>query len=105
MNILAVYLRSDESGWADKVIYVGPMGCRTGMYLIFKGDLSSKDVADVITKSFEYVRDFEGIVPATTSKECGNYLDHNLTLAKWESKKFLDEVLYNLKDENLVYPQ
>ena len=72
---------------------------------VIKGDLSSKDVADVITKSFEYVRDFEGIVPATTSKECGNYLDHNLTLAKWESKKFLDEVLYNLKDENLVYPQ
>ena len=69
-HLLAVYLRSDESGWADKVIYVGPMGCRTGMYLIFKGDLSSKDVADVITKSFEYVRDFEGIVPATTSKEC-----------------------------------
>lgn len=104
-HLLAVYLRSDESGWADKVIYVGPMGCRTGMYLIFNGDLSSKDVADVITKSFEYVRDFEGIVPATTSKECGNYLDHNLTIAKWESKKFLDEVLYNLKDENLVYPQ
>ena len=102
-HLAATFLRNSEK--KDDVIYFGPMGCRTGMYLIFKGDLSSKDVADVITKSFEYVRDFEGIVPATTSKECGNYLDHNLTIAKWESKKFLDEVLYNLKDENLVYPQ
>ena len=102
-HLFATYVRNTP--YSDEVVYVGPMGCRTGMYLIFKGDLSSKDVADVITKSFEYVRDFEGIVPATTSKECGNYLDHNLTIAKWESKKFLDEVLYNLKDENLVYPQ
>ena len=80
------------------------MGCRTGMYIIFKGELTSSDVIEPITRAFEYVRDFEGKVPATTSRECGNYLDHNLTFAKYESKKYLDEVLYQLKDENLNYP-
>lgn len=101
-HLLAVYLR--DSKWADEIIYVGPMGCRTGMYIIFKGELTSSDVIEPITRAFEYVRDFEGKVPATTSRECGNYLDHNLTFAKYESKKYLDEVLYQLKDENLNYP-
>lgn len=102
-HLLAVYLRGSK--WADSIIYVGPMGCRTGMYIIFKGELTSRDVVEPITKAFEYVRDFTGKVPATTSKECGNYLDHNLTFAQYESKKFLDEILYQLKDENLNYPQ
>lgn len=101
-HLLAVYLRGSK--WADEIIYVGPMGCRTGMYIIFKGKLTSSDVIEPITRAFEYVRDFEGKVPATTSRECGNYLDHNLTFAKYESKKYLDEVLYQLKDENLNYP-
>lgn len=104
-HLIAVYLRSDESGVADRVIYVGPMGCRTGMYLIFKGNLSPADVLPCITKAFEYTRDFTGKVPATTSKECGNYLDHNLTFAKYEAQKFLTETLYNIKPENMTYPQ
>lgn len=103
-HLMAVYLR-DGSGWEDKVVYVGPMGCRTGMYLILKGDVESKDIVDLITKTFEFVRDFEGTIPATTSKECGNYLDHNLVTAKYEADKFLKEVLYVIKPENLVYPQ
>ncbi len=101
-HLIAVYLR--ESQWQDSIIYVGPMGCRTGMYIIFKGDLESIDVVEPIKKAFEYVVSFEGKVPATTSKECGNYLDHNLTIAKYESKIYL-ETLNNLKEENLVYPQ
>jgi S-ribosylhomocysteine lyase len=101
-HLIAVYLRGSK--WQDEIVYVGPMGCRTGMYIIFKGDLESKDVVEPITKAFEYVVNFEGKVPATTSKECGNYLDHNLTFAKYESKKFLDEVLYVIKDENMIYP-
>jgi S-ribosylhomocysteine lyase len=101
-HLIAVYLR--ESKWADEIVYVGPMGCRTGMYIIFKGDLESKDVLEPIRSAFEYVVDFEGIVPATTPKECGNYLEHNLTIAQYESKIFL-ETLNNMKDENMIYPQ
>jgi S-ribosylhomocysteine lyase len=104
-HLIAVYLRSDESGVADDIIYVGPMGCRTGMYIIFKGELKSEDVAAPITKAFEYVVGFKGDVPAATAKECGNYLEHNLAIAQFESKKYLDEVLYRLKDDNLNYPK
>lgn len=100
-HLIAVYLR--ESEWADEIVYVGPMGCRTGMYIIFKGDLEPKDVLEPIRKAFEYVVDFKGKVPATTSKECGNYLDHNLTIAQYESKIYL-ETLNNMKEENMVYP-
>ncbi len=101
-HLIAVYLRGSK--WQDSIIYVGPMGCRTGMYIIFKGDLESKDVVEPIRCAFEYAADFQGTVPAATSKECGNYLDHNLTLAKYESKIFL-ETLNNIKEENLVYPK
>ncbi len=103
-HLLAVYLRSEESGIADKIIYVGPMGCRTGMYIIVKGNMSSKDFLPYVTAAFEYVKDFEGKVPAATSKECGNYKDHNLTFAKYEANKYLSEVLLCIKDENLNYP-
>ncbi len=101
-HLIAVYLR--ESKWSEEIVYVGPMGCRTGMYIIFKGDLKPADVLEPIRKAFEYVVDFQGKVPATTSKECGNYLDHNLTFAKYESKIYL-ETLNNMKKENMVYPE
>lgn len=103
-HLLAVYLRSSDSNVANDVIYVGPMGCRTGMYLILKGDLSSKDIIGLLKNTFEYIISFKGVVPATTSIECGNYLEHNLFLAKLEAKKFYDEILCNIKDENLLYP-
>ncbi len=102
-HLMAVFLRSDEQ-WADKTIYVGPMGCRTGMYVIFKGDLSSEDIVDVMKRTFEYIIGFEGDVPAASSGECGNCLDHNLEYAKWECRKFYDEVLEDIKEENLRYP-
>ena len=103
-HLIAVYLRSEKSGIADRVIYVGPMGCRTGMYIIFKGDMTPADVLPYIIKAFEYTRDFEGDVPAATPSECGNYLDHNLTFAKYEAKKYLNETLYVIKEENMTYP-
>lgn len=102
-HLMAVYLREDKE-WADSIIYVGPMGCRTGMYIIFKGDLEPENVLEPITNSVKYVMNFEGKIPATTSKECGNYLDHNLAFAKWECEKFYNEVLKNIKKENMVYP-
>ena len=102
-HLMAVCLREDKE-WADSIIYVGPMGCRTGMYIIFKGDLEPEDVLEPIANAVKYVINFEGKIPATTSKECGNYLDHNLAFAKWECEKFYNEVLKNIKKENMVYP-
>ena len=99
----ATFLRNHEK-YKKETIYFGPMGCRTGFYVIFKGDLESKDVVEIITKMFEFMADFEGEVPGADEYSCGNYLDQNLNMAKYESKKFLKEVLYNLKEENLNYP-
>lgn len=104
-HLMAVYLRSDESGWADKIIYIGPMGCRTGMYLIVKGDVNSRTILTLMQNTYQYMIDFEGAIPAAQSSQCGNYLDHNLLLAKWESEKYLNEVLKKMKDENFVYPE
>lgn len=103
-HLFAVYLRGESGDWADKVIYVGPMGCRTGMYLILKGDLESHDILELLNNMFTFVISFESNIPATSSIECGNYLDHNLVTAKWEAKKFFEEVLLNIKAENMVYP-
>jgi S-ribosylhomocysteine lyase len=94
-HLLAVFLRGNAE-WKDNVIYVGPMGCRTGMYLILAGDYESKDAIRVVRDAFKYVIDFSGKIPATTSAECGNYLDHDLTAAQLEAKKYYQEVL--LKD-------
>ena len=102
-HLMAVYLRSDEE-WADKVIYVGPMGCRTGMYVIFKGDLESKDILDVMKRTYNYIINYNEDIPATTSKECGNYLDHNMEYARYECAKYYNEVLENMQEENMVYP-
>lgn len=89
----------------DKLtIYFGPMGCRTGFYVVFKGEHSSNDVANIIKEMFEFIKDFEGEVPGADAKSCGNYLDMNLPMAKYEAVKYYKEVLCNLKEENLNYP-
>ena len=103
-HLMAVYLR-EHPVWAEKTIYVGPMGCRTGMYVIFKGDLESKDVAEIMKECYQYMADFEGEIPAAKSEMCGNYLDHNLGITKIECQKFVDEVLTDIKEENMVYPR
>ena len=100
----ATFLRNHEV-YKNETIYFGPMGCRTGFYVIFKGDLTSKDVTDIITKMFEFMSTYEGDVPGADPYSCGNYLDQNLPNARYESKKYLEEVLYNLKEENLNYPE
>ncbi len=99
----ATFLRNHDV-YKKETIYFGPMGCRTGFYVIFKGDLKSKDIVDIITKMYEFMADFEGDVPGADEFSCGNYLDQNLNMAKYESKKFLKEVLYNLTEDNLNYP-
>jgi len=101
----ATYLRTVvDKEIAKKVIYFGPMGCRTGFYFIMAGDLESKDVVNLVKDLFIFMSDFTGQIPGASPKECGNYLDQNLTIAKLESKKFLTEILENIKQENLVYP-
>lgn len=100
----ATYIRNHKD-YADKIIYFGPMGCRTGFYLLLGGDYNSKDIVPLITEMFEFIRDFEGDIPGASAISCGNYLDMNLSIAKYFAKKYLDEVLYNITDERLNYPQ
>lgn len=103
-HLAATYLRN-QPDFKDKVIYWGPMGCRTGNYLLINGDYESKDIVPLIIETFEFIRDFEGEIPGATPKDCGNYLDMNLGMAKYLAKKYLDEVLYQITEERLVYPQ
>lgn len=100
----ATYLRNDPE-WKDRTVYFGPMGCRTGFYVLFEGDLSSGDVVHVITKMFEFIRDFEGDVPGAAPRDCGNYLDQNLGMAKWLAKRYLEKTLYGITEEHMVYPE
>ena len=100
----ATFLRNDAT-WKDKVIYFGPMGCRTGFYLVLAGDLTSKDVLDLVTGMYKFMADFEGEVPGASAKDCGNYLDMNLNMAKFVAKKYLDNVLTGIKEDRLVYPE
>ena len=102
-HLAATYLRNNKE-WQDKIIYFGPMGCRTGFYLILAGDLTSKDILPLIISTFEFIRDFKGDVPGASAKDCGNYLDMNLPMAKYLSEKYLTEVLENITEEQLHYP-
>lgn len=102
-HLMAIYFRAHET-WADKTIYVGPMGCRTGMYVLFKGKLEPKDIVPIMTECYAYMSDFADEIPAAKDYMCGYYKDHNLDDCNVESKKFLDEVLKVIKDENMIYP-
>ena len=99
----ATFLRNEEP-WKDKVIYFGPMGCRTGFYLVMAGDLRSRDVLDLVKNCFRFMADFEGAVPGACAKDCGNYLDLNLPMAKYWAKKYLN-VLENANESNFCYPE
>ena len=101
-HLAATYMRS--SSWKERIVYFGPMGCRTGNYLILKGDLESKDIVSLIKETFQFILDFKEVIPGTEARDCGNNLDHNLSMAKWESKVYLDEVLNKITSENLIYP-
>ncbi len=102
-HLAATYLRN-HSIFADKVIYFGPMGCRTGFYLLLGGDYDSKAILPLIIETYEFIRDFTGEIPGATPENCGNYSDMNLDMAKHYAKKYLEEILYKATDDNLVYP-
>ena len=103
-HLAATFLRNHEE-FGPKVIYWGPMGCRTGNYLLLAGDLESRDIVGLITEMFEFIRDFEGEIPGASARDCGNYLDMNLGMAKYLADKYLKEVLYDIKEDRLVYPE
>ena len=100
----ATFLRNHET-YADKTIYFGPMGCRTGFYLILSGEYTSADIVPLMQEMFGFIADFEGDVPGAVAKDCGNYLDMNLPMARYLARKYLDEVLTDIKKEQLVYPE
>lgn len=100
----ATFLRNHPV-WKEKIVYVGPMGCRTGHYIIFAGDYESKDILPLMIELFEFVRDFEGDVPGAAARDCGNYLDMNLPMTKYLAKEFLDRCLYVIDEKNMNYPE
>lgn len=100
----ATYLRNHDE-YKDKTIYFGPMGCRTGFYVIFKGDLQPRDVVEIIQEVFMFVKNYEGVIPGADAYSCGNYLDLNLPMAKYWASKYYVEVLLHLTEGNLVYPK
>ena len=102
-HLAATYLRN-EPVWKDRVIYFGPMGCRTGFYLLLAGDLESADVLDLVKDCFAFIRDFRGEVPGASAKDCGNYLDMNLPMANYWGERYSD-LLENITPDRLVYPE
>lgn len=99
----ATFLRNDPE-YKDRIIYFGPMGCRTGFYLLVAGDLTSKEIAPLVTRMFEFIKDYDGEIPGAAAKDCGNYLDQNLPMANFLARRYLDNALYNIKEDRLVYP-
>lgn len=102
-HLAATYLRNHPQ-WKDQILYWGPMGCATGCYLLMKGDRESRDIVPLMAETFRFVADFEGEVPGVAPRDCGNYLLHDLPNAKQEARKYLTEILEDIREENLNYP-
>ena len=103
-HLAATFLRNHKE-FGPKVIYWGPMGCRTGFYLLLVGDYESKDIVPLMKEMFAFITDFNGDVPGAAAKDCGNYLDMNLPMANYMAKRYLTEVLENITEKQLVYPE
>ena len=102
-HLFATYARN--SALSDSVIYVGPMGCRTGFYLVVFGEVTSEEILPLVRELFEFVADFEGDVPGAAPEECGNYLDQNLPMANWLARRYLDRDLADIDEKHLHYQQ
>ena len=101
-HLAATFLRN-EPAWKEKVLYFGPMGCRTGFYLLLKGDYESRDVVALVKDCFAFIRDYRDEVPGASAKDCGNYLDMNLPMANYWGKRYA-ALLENITDDRLDYP-
>ena len=100
----ATFLRN-HGEFGSRIVYFGPMGCRTGFYLLLAGEYGSRDVVPLLTQMYEFIRDFRDDIPGACPKDCGNYLDMNLPMANWLASKFLNSTLYGIDDSHLVYPE
>ncbi|MDD7171918.1 MAG: S-ribosylhomocysteine lyase [Prevotella sp.] len=103
-HLAATYLRNDAE-WKDRIIYWGPMGCLTGNYLLIRGDYESRDIFDLMRRTFRFVADYEGEIPGAAPRDCGNWLLHDLPMARLEARRYVEEVLDHATDENLHYPE
>ena len=103
-HLAATFLRNDEQ-WKDRIVYWGPMGCLTGNYLLMKGDLDSRDILDLMRRTFRFIADYESDIPGASPRDCGNWLMQDLPMARYEARKYLEEVLEKATDENLTYPE
>ncbi|MCR4895967.1 MAG: S-ribosylhomocysteine lyase [Lachnospiraceae bacterium] len=99
----ATFLRNHPD-YKDKTIYFGPMGCRTGFYLLLAGDLESRTIVPLMIEMFTFIRDYEGEIPGATPMDCGNYLDQNLPMARYLAKRYLENVLTDIREDQLHYP-
>lgn len=102
-HLAATYLRN-RAEWKDRIVYWGPMGCLTGNYLLVKGNLEPRDILPLLRDTFAFIADYEGEIPGATAKDCGTYLLHDLPMARYESRKYLEEVLLKATDAELHYP-
>jgi len=102
-HLAATYLRNHPV-WADRIVYWGPMGCLTGNYLLIRGDYSSADILPLMVETFRFVAEYDGEIPGAAPRDCGNWLLHDLPMARWESAKYLHEVLETATEANLRYP-
>lgn len=102
-HLAATYLRN-RPDWRDRVIYWGPMGCRTGCYLLLAGDLTPADILDLMRDTFGFIAEFSGDIPGATARDCGNWTYNDLPEARRIARRYLDEVLASPAHENLVYP-
>jgi S-ribosylhomocysteine lyase len=103
-HLAATFLRNHPV-YGSKTIYFGPMGCRTGFYLLLAGDYASADIVPLMIEMYEFIRDYQDQVPGASPRDCGNYLDMNLGMANWLAKRYLDNVLYQIDENRLNYPQ
>ena len=102
-HLAATYLRN-EPQWKEQVLYFGPMGCRTGFYLLMKGELTSRQVQQLVVDCFRFIACFAGEVPGASAKDCGNFLDMNLPMANYWGKRYAD-LLETADDSRFVYPE
>ena len=103
-HLAATFLRNHKD-FAQKTVYLGPMGCRTGFYLILSGDYISKDIINLLVEMFEFISKYDDVIPGASARDCGNYLDMNLPMARYVASKYLKEILLNINENNTNYPQ